>query len=280
MDEQIDGNYILSGDGLKLNCIISDAASPKAVVCILHGHGEHVGRYQHVMDFLADNGFACVAMDFRGHGLSEGKRGHMRSIEYVLDDVEEALKFTRSKYLDIPMFLFGHSFGGCVVLNYILKKQKSELAGFIASSPWLALAFEPPKWKVKMGNLVAGILPKFSLKSELDSKDLSKKESVSEAYDKDPLVHNNVTAKFFREVTLANEYAREHAAEVAMQGLIYHGNADKIIDFEATKLFTEESKEFVEFHELEGVYHEPHNDVEQQDVLDLLVSFLSEKTGD
>lgn len=277
MDEQIESNYILSRDGLKLNCIISDIEFPKAVVCILHGHGEHVGRYQHVIDFLNRKGFACVAMDFRGHGLSEGKRGHVRSMDYLLDDVEEALKYSRAKYLDIPMYLFGHSFGGCVALNYVLKKPKSELTGFIASSPWLALAFEPPKWKVNMGNLLAGILPKISLKSELDSSDLSKKDGVKETYDEDPLVHNKITAKFFQEVSLANAYAIAHAREVSLPGLIYHGNADKIIDCGTTRAFAENAKQCVEFHELEGVYHEPHNDVEQEQVMDLIVSFLSEK---
>lgn len=278
MDEQLDSNYILSSDGLKLNCTISDIASPKAVVCLLHGLGEHIGRYDHVVKFLNQNGFVCVAMDWRGHGLSEGKRGHMPSHDYLLDDVEELLKFSRSNFLDLPIFLFGHSFGGCAVLNYVLKKPKSELSGFIASSPWLALAFDPPRWKVKMGELLAGILPKLSLKSELDAGDLSKKMEVGEAYNQDPLVHGHVTARLFREMNKATQYAKDHAAEIALNGLIYHGNADKIIDFEVTKTFASQAGEFVEFHEFEGVYHEPHNDEEQKEVLDLVSTYLSKNT--
>ena len=182
MTDESESNYILSSDGLKLYYINSNVDDPSAVVCILHGHGEHIGRYHHVMEHLKAQNIASVGFDFRGHGRSEGKRGHMPSMDQVLSDVEESLKFVRLNYLDVPMILFGHSFGGCVVLNYVLKKPIIELAGFIVSSPWLALAFEPPKWKVKLGRIMASILPKLSLKSELNPDHLSKDKGEVEKY--------------------------------------------------------------------------------------------------
>lgn len=274
MVEQSEDNYILSQDGLKLNFRIRHEDDPKAVVCLLHGHGEHSGRYEHVMDFLIEKQIACIAVDLRGHGLSQGQKGHMPSMERVLGDVEEALKTTRMNFLDVPIFLFGHSFGGCVVLNYVLKKPLLELAGFVASSPWLALAFEPPAWKVKAGNLLAGILPKFTLESELDPKALSKNEEVVKAYESDPLVHNKVSAKFFQEVTHAANYALEKANTLKINGLVYHGNADRIIDFHSSREFAKRALNHVTFHEFDGVFHEPHNDTEQQEVLQLLADWI------
>lgn len=273
MMDDLESNYILSSDGLKLYYIISNLESPKAVVCLLHGHGEHVGRYQHVMAHLAENDIACVAFDFRGHGKSEGRRGHMPSMDLILDDVEESLKFARLSFLDIPMFLFGHSFGGCVTLNYVLKKPLSELTGFVASSPWLALAFEPPSWKVKMGEIMASILPRFSLTSELNPEHLSKDKQVVVDYSSDPLVHNKISAKFFSEVVKAGDFVSQNASDTKILGLVYHGTADQIISFQATKDAAEKSKK-IEFHGLDGVFHEPHNDLEKDEVMKLITHWI------
>ncbi|MEP1097464.1 MAG: lysophospholipase [Cyclobacteriaceae bacterium] len=278
MMEDSESNYILSSDGLKLYYIISKPENPKAVVCILHGHGEHIGRYEHVIDYLSEKGIASVGFDFRGHGKSEGRRGHMPSMDLMLDDIEESLKFTRLNFLDIPMFLFGHSFGGCVTLNYVLKKPVTELTGFVASSPWLALAFEPPKWKVKMGELMASIFPRFSLASELDPAHLSKDKQVAKDYISDPLVHNKISARFFDEAVKAGNYVQENAANTKLSGLAYHGDSDQIISFSATKAAVEKS-ERIEFHSLGGVFHEPHNDLEKQKVLSLLDSWISKKSN-
>lgn len=274
MTDESEGNYILSRDGLKLYYINSNVEDPKAVVCLLHGHGEHIGRYEHVMEFLEKQNIASVGFDFRGHGKSEGKRGHMSSMDQVLGDVEEALKFVRLNYLDVPMILFGHSFGGCVVLNYVLKKPIIELAGFIASSPWLALAFEPPQWKVKLGKIMASIFPKLSLASELDPDHLSKDKEEVEKYVSDSLVHNRISARFFEETSKAGMYVAENSPDIKLSGLVYHGNEDQIISFHATKETAEKSDQ-IEFHELDGVYHEPHNDEEKEDVLKLISDWIS-----
>ncbi len=276
MRDELESNYIISRDGLKLYYINSIVENPKAVVCLLHGHGEHIGRYEHVTEFMGKQNIACVGFDFRGHGKSEGKRGHMSSMEQVLGDVEEALKFVRLNYLDVPMLLFGHSFGGCVVLNYVLKKPIIELAGFIASSPWLALAFEPPKWKVKLGRIMASILPKLSLASELNPDHLSKEKEEVEKYASDPLVHNRISARFFQETSNAGIYVSENSANIKLPGLVYHGKGDQIISFQATKEAAEKSDQ-IEFHELDGVYHEPHNDVEKNKVLNLVSDWIHNK---
>ncbi len=274
MTDESESNYILSSDGLKLYYIISNVENPRAVVCILHGHGEHIGRYEHVMKHLQGQKIASVAVDFRGHGRSEGKRGHMPSMDQMLGDVEESLKFVRLSYLDVSMFLFGHSFGGCVVLNYVLKKPVIELSGFIASSPWLGLAFDPPRWKVRLGKFMASIFPRLSLTSELNPNHLSKDKLVIEKYISDPLVHNRISARFFQETVNAGMYVSGNSTNIKLPGLVYHGNKDQIISFKATKESVEKSAQ-IEFHELDGVFHEPHNDEEKGEVLNLISSWIT-----
>ena len=278
MEEANDLTFINTNDGLKLNYIISNCETPKAVVCLLHGHGEHIGRYDHVMSSLAKNGIASVGLNLRGHGHSEGKRGHITSINQVLDDVEEGLKLARVNFLDLPLFLFGHSYGGCIALSYVLKKPLNELTGFIASSPWLELAFEPPKWKTQLGEVLAKTLPSLTLKSELDPKLLSKDESVEKQYVEDPLVHNRISAGFFSSVTRAGKYVSEKAKEIKLEGLIYHGDADRIISHDATKKACNDNPVLI-FKTLNGVYHEPHNDNEKEDVLELLVNWILKKVS-
>lgn len=273
--KEIASNYISTRDGLKLYYDLNVVDKALAMVCIFHGHGEHSGRYRHLVEYLNDHHVSCLAVDFRGHGQSSGQRGHMPSLDHVLNDMEEALKVARLNDLEAPLFIFGHSFGGCMVLNYILRKPILELSGFIASSPWLKLAFEPPRWKVKLGETMAGILPKISQPTDLDPTKLSKKQEVVDAYRTDPLVHNRMTARFFSEVTKAGQYARSHADKVELQGLVYHGTDDGIIDFDASKSFAEKSP-LVRFHALEGYYHEPHNDKHEEVVFQLISDWVTQ----
>ena len=267
-----DSNYILSRDGLKLYYRIKEVNDVKAVICLFHGHGEHSGRYVGLMNELAESGIASIAFDFRGHGHSDGKRGHLPSLDHVLSDIEEGVKFARLNFLESPIFIFGQSFGGCMVLNYVLKKPKLELSGFIASNPWLSLVFEPPKWKTQLGDLLSNVLPAFSLPSGLDPQLISKDQSVIDAFKNDDLVHSKISAKFFSETMLAGKHVVENAGSIELPGLIYHGEQDQVVDFHTTQSLALPAD--VEFHSLENVYHEPHNDVEKDQVYGIVNNWI------
>ena len=142
-------HQIINGrDGLELFVHFWKTEDPKGLLCIIPGYSEHGGRFRHVAEFLTAKQITVMAIDSRGHGKSKGLRGHTPSLDHMLDDIEEALKLARSEYNEIPIFLLGQSMGGNLVLNYVLRKPTNELSGFVASSPWLQLAFEPPKWKL------------------------------------------------------------------------------------------------------------------------------------
>ena len=126
------------------------AKNTKAVVVLAHGMGEHSERYKHVAKRLNDNDFSVVAFDHFGHGKTTGKRGHNPSFEAVLESISMTIEKAKELFPNIPVFLYGHSMGGNAVINYALKKT-TPLQGIIATSPFLKLAFEPPKIKLVIG---------------------------------------------------------------------------------------------------------------------------------
>ena len=115
----------------------------KAIACLVHGLGEHSGRYAHVGAALNVAGYALLGFDLRGHGKSGGPRGHTPSYETLMDDIGRLLAEARQRYPGQPQFLYGHSLGGNLVLNYALRR-KPGLAGVIATSPAIRTATPPP----------------------------------------------------------------------------------------------------------------------------------------
>lgn len=271
MTEETD--YFLSQDGLRLYYRHWPAQNPIAVLCIVHGLGEHSGRYMHVAKFLSQRNISVLAMDLRGHGLSKGKKGHSKSYSLLLSDVEELLKVSRSNYTELPMFLMGHSMGGNLAANFIIKMRINELAGYILSSPWFRLAFTPPKWKLNLVKFMVDVFPAFTSKNELNAAHLSKDPEVVRAYENDPHVHDKISAGLFHQIYQASEYALTHNKEINKPGLVYHGDADQIIDWRASKDFAERGKN-CEWKRLQGTYHEPHNDLEKTTVLEMINEWI------
>src|SRR5262249_41630904 len=125
----------------------ANGEAPRAVVGIIHGMGEHSGRYSHVAERLIREGYAVLAYDQRGHGRTDGKRGHTPSYELLVDGVDRFVTEARRRFPELPLFLYSHSMGGNVTLNYLLRR-KPQLAGAVVTGPWLRLAFQPPQLQV------------------------------------------------------------------------------------------------------------------------------------
>jgi len=123
---------------------------PRAAICLVHGMGEHSGRYGHVADRLTQAGYSVFAFDLRGHGKSLGPRGHTPSYRTLLNDINSLLNEVDKNFPELPLFLYGHSLGGNLVLNYVLRRQP-KFKGVIVTGPWLRLAFEPPRFKIWNG---------------------------------------------------------------------------------------------------------------------------------
>ncbi len=267
-------DYLLSKDGLKLYYRAWLVESPKAVLCVIHGLGEHSGRYRQLAEFFNAQNISVLAMDNRGHGKSGGKKGHGHGYHLLLSDVEELMKKARAEHTEAPIFLMGHSMGGNFVGNFILKENVNELTGFILSSPWIKLAFEPPKWKVNLAKKVASVLPFFTQSNELNTAHLSRDNEVVKKYEADPLVHDKISVRLFTDCLTNGLELLKSDKKPKIPGLVFHGSADQITDPKASEEFAEKY-ENVEFVSIEGSYHETLNDLDREKVLEILLTWIT-----
>lgn len=254
--------------------------SPKitnAVIILVHGMGEHSKRYEkQVVPFLLKNSVAVISYDQFGHGRSKGKPGHHPGYTYLLDSIDQMISRAHELFQDIPVFLYGHSMGGNVVINYSLKRS-GHLQGVIATSPFLRLAFDPPAWKIAFGRIIDHILPSFTMPSEIDVSALSRDKKEIEAYQKDPLVHDRVSTRYSLEFIKTGEWAIEHATELKIPMLLLHGTKDRLTSHLASEEFAENAHGKVELVLFEGGYHELHHDLDKEKVLETIVHWIDQE---
>jgi alpha-beta hydrolase superfamily lysophospholipase len=261
-------------DGIKFYlCGWEPNKKPKAVVVLVHGHGEHVGRYTHVADAFTKVGYALVGFDLRGHGKSGGARGHAPSYEALMDDIADFLEQVIKRYPKLPIFIYGHSLGGNLVLNFILRRRPTVL-GAIVTAPWLKLAFDPPAVQVSLARVISKIAPGFTQHSRLDTNALSQDTQIVEAYNNDPLVHDQISARLYVDMHDSGLWALEHATEIPIPLLLMHGTADRITSNQASREFAEQNREKVTWRTWEGCYHEIHNEPQKADVLKVMLDWM------
>ncbi len=224
-------------------------------------------------------GHALMTFDLRGHGRSEGRRGHCPGYAALLSDMGLMLKAVSARYPDIPCFLYGHSLGGNLVIHYALK-QKPKLAGVMASAPSLRLAFQPPGWKTALLRLLntIGINPAFS--SGLDQSALSRDFHVVRLYQNDPLVHDRITPALATGMLRAGEWNLAHAAEFPWPLLLMHGEADRITSVEASIEFAAQLEHKCTLKIWDGLYHELHNEPEKEKVLAYVLDWMTPIASD
>jgi alpha-beta hydrolase superfamily lysophospholipase len=247
--------------------------SPQGVVCLVHGLGEHSGRYAHVADRLNTAGYAVLASDLRGHGKSAGQRGHAPSMEAFMKDIDLLLEEAKRRYPHQPRFLYGHSLGGILVLNYTLRRRP-ELAGVVATSSGLRTALELQKGKIALVKLLGSVMQKQTIASGLDAATISRDPEVVKKYLSDPLVHDKITFGMAKALSEAIPWVFAHASEFKVPLLLMHGTADQLA-------FPAGSKEFASLVHgdctlklWEGLYHETHNEPEKDEVLAYMVGWL------
>lgn len=267
-------NITLESNGIPIHAGYFAPRTVKGVVVLVHGFGEHSGRYvDSVMPALGKAGLAIVAYDNFGHGKSGGKRGHCPNYKALLDLLDEIVSKAKSKFNNLPLFLYGHSMGGNLVLNYALRKN-SEIAGIIASSPYLRLGFEPPKWKMVLGKVLLNLWPSITMPAGLDPRGISRIPEEVERYRTDPMVHDKVSPMYSFPIMDAGEWAIAKAADLNVDTLLIHGTGDPIIDFRGTEEFHKNNPGETTLKLFDGGYHELHHDLCREEVLNCIQSWL------
>lgn len=251
----------------------------KGAVGLVHGMGEHSGRYHHLAEFFTEAGYAVVTFDHRGHGRSEGKKGHTPSYGQLMDDIALLLRQTRMYCGEHPVFLYGHSMGGNLAVNFGLRK-KPVLQGIIASSPWLRLAFEPPAWQLWLARLMMYLKPDYTRETDLEVQKLSHNKNVQRAFEEDEHTHNFITASMFFKTQQAGAYAMEHTSELLLPMLVFHGTEDRITSFEASEEFARKAGKKVTFKPWQGCYHEVHNEEEHMKLFQHVLNWMDTRVSE
>ncbi len=249
------------------------AVHSRAVVCLVHGLGEHSSRYAHVAEAFNKEGFVLFGMDLRGHGRSGGARGYISSIEDFLQDIDLLLEQAKARHPALPLFLYGHSLGAILVLHYGLKR-KPKIKGALATSPGLKTALQRQKVKVALARILGALMPRVVLKSGLDVKSLSRDENVVQAYMQDPLVHDSISLGFGRIMLGVTTWTLEHAGEFPLPLLLQHGKADAIAFPSSSIEFAAPLKERCTLILWDGAYHELHNEPEKAEALKTMTLWM------
>ena len=262
-----------NAEGLQIHASHWPVEQAKAVLTLVHGIGEHIGRYDHVARWYNAQGIAVLGYDHQGFGRSEGLRGHAKSLEVLLDDIGQALDETRKLYPGAQHFLYGHSLGGNLVLNYLLRR-KPELAGVIATDPWIRLAFPAPLLKVLAGRLLHRFLPTLRLPNGLAVQFISHDRAVVEAYQNDPLVHDRLSLAAGIQLLDASIWLDQYQGETPLPLLLQHGGADRLTSADASKELSERLSGPVTYQEWPGLYHEIHNEPEKEEVFEFTLAWM------
>jgi acylglycerol lipase len=264
---------VLAGvDGLRLAYRAWEVAAPRAALAVVHGLGEHAGRYAELASALAAGSISTYALDLRGHGESDGRRGDVPSFDVHLEEVD---RFRREVAglapAGTPLFLLGQSMGGLIVLRY-LQEYDAPLHGAIISSPWLATAMPVPRWKLLLGRVLRRAAPGLPIRHGMDAALLSRDPHIVAAYEADPLVHGVITPRTFAGLSAAMRAAPQRVAGLARQPLLFVlGGDDRIVDTGRTLELTRELTRAgtagdVTVRVWDGCRHEPLNELGRERV--------------
>lgn len=239
-------------------------ARPAGVVILVHGLGDHSGRWRETARRLSSAGLAAYALDHRGSGLSGGRRGHVDQFADLTADLIAFIAFTRGRHPSRPLFLLGHSLGGLVVLDLALGRPDA-VDGVAVSSPCLAIRLPIPVWKRSLARLAGRWLPGLTLPSGIPAGYRSRDPEAVRARRHDPLVHDRVSAALFREWNAAMDRVRPAAGELNVPALFLQAGADRLVEPGVVKEFYDQvpgaDKSFVLY---TGWYHDVFAEPERE----------------
>jgi acylglycerol lipase len=249
---------------------------PRAALVIVHGAGEHSGRYPHVAARLVAEGYAVHALDHRGHGRSAGSRALVDRMQNAVTDLDTLVGRVGARQPDVPIFMLGHSMGGTVALSYALAQQ-DHLAGLILSAPLAALEAASPVVRI-VGKLLSAVAPKTGLIA-VDPSLVSRDPAVVSAYESDALVHHGkLPARTLAELAVAIESFPNAVGTISLPTLILYGTADELCPPSGSVMVADRiGSSDLTVKSYDGLYHEVFNEPERETVLADLCSWLQDR---
>jgi alpha-beta hydrolase superfamily lysophospholipase len=271
-----DEGFLNSADHLRLFWQRYTPARPRATVLVLHGGGDHCGRYPALTAALVKAGFQAALVDFRGHGQSDGRRWHVDSFSDYLHDVDAFVaKLSQDGIAGEQLFVIGHSQGGLIAALWAIAHPRL-VSGVVLSSPYFRLAMRPPAAKLLAAKLAGRFVPWLPISSGLDVAKLTSDPEMQRWTDRDPLYGRATTPRWFEEANRAQREALRRARELQAPLLVLAAGADQVADVSAARAFVEAAgardKRAVVY---DGFRHEIFNETRRQEPIGEAIGWLS-----
>ncbi|HHP7237361.1 alpha/beta hydrolase [Longibacter sp.] len=269
---------LMTVDGLHLVTRHWACPTPRGTVLLVHGYGEHSGRYGHVARAMNEHHVEVYAYDQRGYGRSEGPRAFVRSFDAYVDDLDLAISHVRRRIGDRPLYLFGHSMGGAVVLLFALERQIRDVAGLLLSSPAIEVDPDIAPFLRKIARFVGAVLPRLPVVTSPEGR-ISRDQDVVDEAEQDPLnYHGRIQARTGAEILRANQRIQKQLRTLLLPFLVFHGTADVVTSPEASRrLYDQAASDDKTLHLYDGLYHETFNEPERDDVIADICTWLDHR---
>ncbi len=269
-----DGTYISA-----VSCSMENE-SPKAVVIVSHGFGEHADSYLELAERLTQANCEALILNQRGHGsLSDSPKerkklqGIIPSYQSFLDDIGSISEYIKQKSPNTPKVLYGHSMGGNIVVNYLLGCNQSDFACAILEAPWLGLCKEVNPFIAAMSKFLGGISPKIAVTNKLTISDITSDKIKADWIKNDPLYHNRISMRMFAGIKNGCEYALNNAQHLHIPTFIAAAKYEAIVSNKAIEEFVRKSGFEVTKKEYESC-HAIHNDIKREDFYHDMTVFI------
>src|SRR4051812_46528800 len=236
-------------------------ANPKGTVLVVHGVGEHGGRWTNLEEALVAANWSFYTFDHRGHGRSTGRRVHVDRFDDYLNDLTRVYDEVRAHAGEGKVFVYGHSMGGMITALWAALRRPT-VWGVIIAAPPFKLAVQVPKVKIAAAKILSKIVPTLALGNEVDPALLSHDPAVGKAYKLDPLVETKATVRWGDEFLKAQEIVKTRGGEIEVPFLVVHGTADALADYRGVEDFVTKAVSPDKTVKLyEGMFHELHNEL-------------------
>ena len=265
--------FIDSADGTRLAYRAWPVSGASITFAVIHGLGEHSGRYERFARGMAEFQMATYAIDLRGHGKSAGQRGHIDAWSQWTDDAAALIKQVEAQASGevVPL---GHSFGGVAMLSTMLAGKAPNAKRFIVSSPALKLKVKVPAWKASLAGILSSVAPKLAMNNDVDAGTVSRIPEIVDAYRTDPLVHGKISTRLYAEWLRAATDVLDRAKAIKVPFLILAGTDDRLIDPAGSRELHQRAPVMSELRMLDGRYHEPFNDRGSDEVFTVIADWL------
>lgn len=254
-----------------------EAAMSQAIVCIVHGLGEHAGRYEPIAQELVKLGLTVYAFDQQGHGHHPGRRGSIESYSSLLNDIAAMLSWIRQRHGESRLILMGHSMGGNLVINYALRNQWNashpEPTAIIASSPMLRAMRQPGRMFGLLARSLLFIAPNYRLQSNVIAERLMSDPVEQRRLKEDTMFHSRLSLRLAAGLVDSGRWALQNASKLSLPMLLTHGTRDVLTCPKASQEFAARAGKLCIWQQLDGHLHDPFRDLDNAEVIQSFAEF-------